>query len=91
MVRKYVDLNQELREYADYEFEPSYRYNNWSLLQPKKEGITWCSNQANIHQKEQNHHFDLSLLEISKLVTYEFLSNYVISKHGEKAKTSYMD
>ena len=36
-------------------------------------------------------YLDLSILEISKIVVYEFWYNYVKPKYGEKAKLGYMD
>ena len=33
----------------------------------------------------------LSILELSKIVMYEFCYDYVKSKYGEKAKLCYMD
>ena len=36
-------------------------------------------------------HLRFSTLELSKILIYEFLYDYVKSKYGEKAKSCYMD
>ena len=36
-------------------------------------------------------YLELSILELGKLLMYEFFYDYVKSKHGEKAKLCYMD
>ena len=36
-------------------------------------------------------HLDLSMLELSKILMYEFWYDYVKPKYGEKAKMCYMD
>ena len=72
-----------------------------------EEGITQFQNQTIIQQKsfkkiyslakEMNKtqvftvYLDLSILEMSKIVTYEFWYDYVQPKYGKKAKLYYMD
>ena len=36
-------------------------------------------------------HLELSILELSKILMYEFWYDYVKPKYGEKAKLCYMD
>ena len=71
------------------------------LVTPKQKGIIWYQNQSIIQQKlfqkekqifiDNPVYLDLSRLEISKIVMYDFWYNHVKTKYGDKTKLCYMD
>ena len=77
-----------------------------NLSQQKEEVTIWCQNQIiilqsftqNIKMKKKTQilmnkpvYLGLSILEISKILMYEFWYDYVKPKYGEKTKLCYMD
>ena len=51
----------------------------------------YCRNEKNYNVHEITVYLDLSILELSKIVKYEFWYGYLKLKCGRKAKLCYMD
>ena len=61
------------------------------MLSEPNENTTQFRNEENSNSYEKTVYLDLSILDLSKTVTYAFWFDYVKPKYAEKAKPCYVD
>ena len=89
---------ETVRKHRDIKLFTTERRRNYLVLEPNYHTTkSFTENLLAIEMKKTEIlinkpvHLGLSILELSKILMYEFLYDYVKSKYEEKAKLCYMD
>ena len=86
-LKPYIDMNTELRKKAKNDFEKEFfKLMNNSVFGKKMENVRKQKVKVN-----KSIHLGMSILDISKMLMYEFWYDYLKPKYGDKVKLCYTD
>ena len=104
-LKKYIDMNTELRKKASNDFEKDFFklmnnavFGKTMVSEPNYHTMKLISENLSIIEMKKVKvkmkkpiYLGLSILEISKIIMYEFWYDYVKKKYGDMVKLCYMD